>query len=51
MIERTVTHSTHFNKVKYYYEHNLWNIDRVRQAVVKGWITEAEFFEICHEPY
>lgn len=51
MIERTVTHSTHFEKVRYYYEHNLWNIDRVRQAVVKGWITESEFTEITNEPY
>ena len=51
MIERTVTHSKNFEKVKYYYDHNLWGIDRVRQAVVKGWITESEFVEITNEPY
>lgn len=40
-----------FEKVKYYYEHGLWSIDRVRNAVVKGWITAAQFKEITGEDY
>ena len=51
MIERTVTHSKYFEKVRYYYTHNLWSIERVREAVVKGWITEEEFLEITGENY
>lgn len=43
--------SKNFEKVKYYYGHKLWNIDRVRQAVVKGWITEEEFKIITGEDY
>ena len=35
-----------FEKVKKYYENGLWDIKRLRNAVVKGWITETEFFEI-----
>lgn len=50
-------HSKNFNKVKEYYEKYLrgepggWNKNRVRQAVVKGWITEEEYFEIVGELY
>jgi len=43
--------SSHFKKVKDYYDQGLWGIDRVRNAVVKGWITEEEFFIITGEPY
>lgn len=32
-----------FEKVKYYYDNGLWDIHRVRNAVVKKWITAAEF--------
>lgn len=35
-----------FEKVKKYYDNGLWDIDRVRNAVVKDWITESEFLEI-----
>ncbi|MFA6934681.1 MAG: XkdX family protein [Sphaerochaetaceae bacterium] len=28
-----------------------WKIVHVRQAVVSGWITEAEFLEITGQPY
>lgn len=35
-----------FEKVKSYYNSGLWDITRVRNAVIKGWITEAEFEEI-----
>lgn len=40
-----------YDKVKYYYENGLWNIDMVRNAVVKGWITETEFEEITSIKY
>jgi len=40
-----------FEKVKYYYDNGLWNISRVRNAVVKNWITAAEFEEITGESY
>ena len=43
--------STKFNKVKRYYDQGLWNITMVRNAVVKGWITEEEFELITGEPY
>jgi len=46
-----MNHSKNFEKVKYYYDHKLWFIDRVREAVVKGWITEAEYEEITGETY
>lgn len=40
-----------FEKVKYYYDNGLWNIQRVRNAVVKNWITEEEFETITGIPY
>lgn len=40
-----------FEKVKSYYERGLWNIERVRNAVVKNWITAAEFEEITGTVY
>lgn len=46
-----VTHSKNFDKVKNYYDRGLWSVDRVREAVVKGWITEKEFKEITGEDY
>lgn len=45
------THSKNYNKVKDYYDNGLWTIDRVRKAVDKGWITEAEYEEITGEKY
>ena len=44
-------HSKHYEKVRAYYESNLWSIERVRQAVVKGWITPEEYYSIVNEPY
>ena len=44
-------HSTHFEEVKEYYDSGRWSIERVRNAVIKGWITEAEFEEITGQPY
>lgn len=44
-------HSANFEKVKGYYEKALWNEKRVRDAVVKNWITEEEYAEITNKPY
>lgn len=46
-----VEHSPKFDKVKAYYDNGLWKISRVREAVVRGWITEEEFKEITGEEY
>lgn len=43
--------SRKFEKVKAYYDCGLWSIARVKNAVVKGWITAAEFKEITGEDY
>ena len=43
--------SKHFKKVKMYYDSGLWSIERVRNAVVKGWITAEEFKMITGEVY
>lgn len=44
-------HSENYEKVKGYYDNGNWSIDRVKRAVVKGWITEAEYKEITGEDY
>lgn len=38
--------SKKYDKVKGYYENSLWSIERVSNAVLKGWITIEEFREI-----
>ena len=38
--------SEKFKKVKGYYDSGLWNDLRVKNAVIKGWITEVEYEEI-----
>ena len=43
--------SANFEKVKNYYDKGLWSIERVAKAVVKGWITAAEYLEITGEDY
>lgn len=43
--------SPKFNRVKRYYDNGLWNKEMVHNAVIKGWITEAEYEEIVGEPY
>ena len=43
--------SKHFKKVKGYYDSGLWSIERVRNAVVKGWITAQEYKTITGEVY
>lgn len=40
-----------FEKVKGYYERGLWDLSRVRNAVLKGWISEEEFEVITGETF
>ena len=40
-----------FNMVKSFYSKKLWNLDRVRDAVKAGWITEADFKKITGKEY
>ena len=42
--------SQNYNKVRDYYERNLWSLKRVADAVTKGWITEDEFKMITGGP-
>lgn len=44
-------HSAKYELVKRYYDSGLWGKAAVRNAVVKGWITPAEYTEITGEPY
>ena len=44
-------HSQKFDRVKKYFDNGNWNVEMVRNAVVKGWITEEEFEEITNLPY
>ena len=43
--------SKKFDLVKKYYDEGLWSVKKVRNAVIKGWITEEEFTEITGEPF
>lgn len=52
------THSKNYEKVKTYYEMYVetdgergWSKAMVRNAVVKGWITAAEYKEVTGEDY
>ena len=44
-------HSAKFELVKNYWRQHLWNEARVRNAVLKKWITAAEFEEITGKSY
>lgn len=44
-------HSKNFLKVKEYYDMGLWNKTRVKNAVIKQWITAEEYEEITGEIY
>lgn len=44
-------HSLKYDKVKGYYDNGYWNEARVRNAVIKEWITAEEYEEITGEPY
>lgn len=43
--------SKHFEMVKNYFDKGFWSMTRVRNAVVKGWITAEEFKTITGEVY
>lgn len=43
--------SKNFKKVQDFYGEKLWDVFRVRDAVVKKWITEDEFFLITGIEY
>ena len=43
--------SAKFEEVKSYYENGNWSEKKVRNAVVKGWITAAEFTMITGKAY
>ena len=43
--------SKKYEMVKDFYDRRLWNITRVKNAVVKEWITAEEYEEITGEPY
>ena len=40
-----------FEKIKSYYDSGLWSINRVKNMVIKGIITEEEYKEITEEDY
>lgn len=40
-----------YSKVKNYYDTGLWPISRVKNAVVKGWVTAEEYETITGEKY
>lgn len=44
-------HSDKYETVKKYYTMGMWDEQRVRNAVAKGWITEDEFEEITGKPF
>ena len=44
-------HSKNFDKVKKFYDDGVWSESRVRDAVTRGWITEAEFKEITGKDF
>ena len=46
-----IVHSPKYELVKGYYDSGKWSKKAVRNAVVKGWITAAEYEEITGEVY
>lgn len=40
-----------FDKVKMYYDEGLWDVERVKDAVVMGKITKAQFAKITTQNY
>lgn len=43
--------SAKFAKVKGFFDTGVWSESRVKDAVIKGWITEAEFKQITGHAY
>ena len=50
-VEAEIVHSPKFDKVQGYFDRSLWNATKVKNAVVKEWITADEFREITGEAY
>lgn len=48
---KATEHSKNYDKVRGFYNGGYWNEARVKNAVVKGWITENEYEEITGEAY
>ena len=44
-------HSPKFEMIKGYYDEHFWGKKKVRNAVVKHWITAEEYEEITGEVY
>ena len=44
-------HSEKYDMIKTFYMRKMWDEKKVRDAVVKGWITADEFEEITGETY
>lgn len=44
-------HSKKFEKIKNWYESGFWTKRMVADAVIKNWITAAEYEEITGEPF
>lgn len=43
--------SKKFSQVKYFYDNGVWGKTEVRNAVIKNWITAAEYKQITGEKY
>lgn len=43
--------SKKYATVKKYYDKGLWNVNAVRNAVVKSWITAEEYYIITGKAY
>lgn len=43
--------SKYYSIVKKNYDNGFWSIDKVRDAVVRGWITSEEYEEITGKYY
>lgn len=46
-----IEHSPKFEHIKQLFIDHQWDLLWVRNAVVKGWITPEEYFEITEEDY
>lgn len=42
-------HSKNYEKVYNFYREGYWSKQKVKNAVIKGWITESEYREITGE--
>jgi hypothetical protein len=46
-----ISMSKRYELVKQYYDAGLWGKKWVRDAVIKGWVTIAEYWQITGEEY